>query len=1390
MGEAMKNNTQNRKMYLGLDMGTASVGWAVTDENYNLMRAKGKDLWGARLFDAAKTKVDRRSHRTARRRTHRKHARIGMLKEFFSEEINAVDPIFYLRLKESKYHLEDRDQSNQQLNALFNDPDFTDKDYYRLYPTIFHLRSDLLNKWEGKKDIRLLYLALENMFKHRGNFLNTSLSDEEDAFGEIAFEWQAFRERAEEQGASFPSDSEPDTIIDILGQKGISRSHILENLASALEIKKSNKKEYELLKLLSGSKAKMQIIYGEELISNEHKAVSLGFRESTYEEMSSEVRELIDANNFEIIESAKRIHDIGLLANLLKGEQFLTEARVKAYNQHKTDLELLKKVLKKYDQRAYHQMFRVMKEGNYSAYVGSVNYKSHKRVAKEKSVLRRNGGKGRSQEELYKTIKNMLKKFPQDDEDVIAILENIENEAFLNKQLTADNGVIPNQIYVQEMRQILDNAEEYYPFLTIKDESGLSVSQKIIELFRFRIPYYVGPLGKEGENTWIKTKEEGRILPWNLDQKVDLKQTREEFIKRMVRHCTYLKDEQTLPQKSLLYQKFMVLNELNNLKVYGEPISVSQKQEIYKELFERGKKVKIKQIENFFKQHGYVNKDESEFISGIDVETGFKSSLSSLGAFKSIFDKEELDDNDKTIVEKIIFWKTIYTDDKKLLKESIQETWPEMFSENQIKRMLGLKLEGWGNLSREFLQVMGVSKEDGEIRPLITALWETNDNLMMLLSDRYTYSETIQNHIQQAEKELSEWTMEDLEGLYLSSPVKRMIWQTLKIIKEIVEVTGKTPDRIFVEMSREEGEKGKRKDSRKQKLLSLYKGVKEDSRKWSDEIDAREEAAYRNRKLYLYYLQMGRCMYSGEVIDLHTLLTSNDIYDIDHIYPQHLVKDDSLDKNLVLVKKSLNNRKSGEYPLSHDVQRQNHSFWKALLDKKIISQEKYSRLTRTIELTDTERAGFISRQLVETRQGTKAITQILKQAFPGIEIVFSKAGVVSDFRKRYDMQKVRCINDLHHAQDAYLNIVVGNAYRTKFTSNPINFIREADKHGNKGKFRYHMTKLFDDDIIRGSETAWKASDDKNPGTIAIVKKVIGKNTPIISRRSYNYADGRNITQKDTVYSKHVITDVEKFLGVSTSDPALTNVLKYGGRKAIAGMCYTLVEYKIKGKLTRSLEFLPVYLGDISSIEDRVILNYLNKSIQYENKNKPVTDLRILIKDIRFNSLLKIDDCYYYLGGRTGNQLLLKSAMQFKINIEAALYLKKIEKAVGTGYFEEKDSNKEIIITKERNIELYDYILDKLKNTILKNRKNNIVSILQSGRKKFENTDIPDQCELFIGIINWLNGSSYTVNLKIIGGKATAGKCRINKKLDNLKEAVIIYMSATGLFERRVDLLDL
>ena len=65
-----------KKYYIGLDIGTESVGFAAADENYELLRLKGKDVWGVRLFDEAQTAQGRRSFRISRRRLARRNIRL------------------------------------------------------------------------------------------------------------------------------------------------------------------------------------------------------------------------------------------------------------------------------------------------------------------------------------------------------------------------------------------------------------------------------------------------------------------------------------------------------------------------------------------------------------------------------------------------------------------------------------------------------------------------------------------------------------------------------------------------------------------------------------------------------------------------------------------------------------------------------------------------------------------------------------------------------------------------------------------------------------------------------------------------------------------------------------------------------------------------------------------------------------------------------------------------------------------------------------------------------------------------------------------------------------------------------------------------------------------
>ena len=738
------------------------------------------------------------------------------------------------------------------------------------------------------------------------------------------------------------------------------------------------------------------------------------------------------------------------------------------------------------------------------------------------------------------------------------------------------------------------------------------------------------------------------------------------------------------------------------------------------------------------------------------------------------------------MMEDIIFWGTVYGDGRKLLKEKVEETYGTQLSDAQKKRIYGFKFSGWGRLSKEFLTMSGASKEDGEIKGLIQAMWDTNCNLMELLSDRFTYRDTLDEMVETAEKPLSEWTIEDLDEMYLSAPVKRMVWQTIRVVEELQQVLGCPPKRIFVEMTRSDGEKGKRTVSRQKKLLELYKALGKEGKSWSEELSGTSDSQLRIKKLYLYYLQMGKCMYTGENIELDQLMNDN-LYDIDHIYPRHFVKDDNIGNNLVLVKKEKNAHKSDSFPIENEIRTKMMPYWKMLREKGFMTEEKYNRLTRKTAFSDEEKAAFISRQLVETSQGTKAITKIIKQAFSDSEIVFSKASVVSDFRKKFNCYKVRCVNNYHHAHDAYLNIVVGNTYRVKFTVNPLNFVKEAKKNPNSDENRYNMDRIFDWNVRRNGEVAWLAQTKEKPGTIQIVKRYLGKNSPLMTKMAHEkYGE---LTRKITIWSAQTAKDgnTSSYIPVKMHDPRLADVTKYGGLTSVSVAGYTLIDYKVDGKRIRSLEALPVYLGKVDSLNEEQLINYFGDVLQRENNKKKISEIRICKKMIPRGSLIKYNGFYYYLAERSVNQIALTNAVQLCLSEKYMQYVKKIEKACATEFYEEKTKDRKLVISRIENENLYNILLEKSKNTIFKNKTGAFGKILENGKSQFISLSIEEQCKVLMQVVEYfrLGGN---VDLRLIGGSKNSGASKINKKISGAEEVLLISQSVTGIFSSEIDLL--
>lgn len=1149
-----------------------------------------------------------------------------------------------------------------------------------------------------------------------------------------------------------------------------------------------------IVELLSGAKGTLSKIFGNENYAD-NKIKDISFRDDKFDENRDTLAQELTENEMYVIDKTKELYNWGVLADILSGNDYISEAKVKSYVKHGEDLKRLQKTIKRLVPEKYKEVFKDgNREDNYTAYVGKSKTANEKSLPKSRCTRK----------EFGKYIEKILKEF-KDDSEAAAILAEVESGTFMPKQVSKDNSVIPYQLHLKELKAILKNASKHYSFLNEADEYG-TVSEKITSLLTFRIPYYVGPINTYHKKyAWSVRKENMEKEPiraWNFDSVIDLEKSAERFIERMTNRCTYFPEEPVLAKFSVLYSKYMVFNELNNIKVNGDPLDYDLKMLIYNKVFLQRSKPTVKSVTQELKNY-YGNIPVE--ITGIAED--FKSTMKSYIDFKLILNEKVDTVISEDDIDEMIRLITILSDEKAMLKKKIRDLYGDRLTEKEINSISQLKYSGWGRFSRKLLAgIYTVDKTTGEIHSIIDKLENGNENFMQILfNPAYDFKSQTDMAQRDYAKVKNPDTYMYLDDLYLSPSNKRRVWKTLTIVKEIVKVMKHPPKKIFVEMARGKDE-GNDKTSRKKQLEKLYQSVVKENIEGFDEIFGNlkneNDSTLRRKKLFLYYRQLGRCMYSGKILSLYDLKDC----DIDHIIPQSLKEDDSLD-NTVLVLKTLNEEKSNEYPVpSKVVSAEARQHWRALRAKDFISKEKYNRLVRTTELTLEEKADFINRQLVDTRQTTKVVADILSKMYSendsDTEIVYVKAHEVSRFRngayvtkselkreperfKDDKLVKVREINDFHHAKDAYLNIVVGNIYNEKFNHNPLVFLKNS-KTTDKNKNDYNLTRIFEKDVEKAN---WTAGCQ---GTILKVKKTLRKNNVLYTRALY---------EENTIFNKiqlvksgggtHPIKENDERYSIAGDKKGY----KYGGYPDVTGAYYTLIKCTFKKKTAIILEDIPVHIATRVKGDESELVKYLETQ-EYSN-------IHILLPKVMFNTLFKINGMYMTIAGRTGNYIYFNNAVALCLSDRDEKYIKKIVKYIDYAKRGGKANDAEAAVPAEdfglesgRNTELYSTLLGKLYNTIYDNKffmANRMKA--EEAKNVFGSLSLGDQAIIlneFLKLFSCNAECGHFKSTKIKGLDDVKDFIRIllNKNLVAYSEVKIINQSPTGIFESEVDVLEL
>lgn len=1334
-----------KKYNIGLDIGTTSVGWAVVEtENQKILRKGDKPLWGIRLFEEASKAEGRRNFRSTRRRYDRRRQRISLLQEEFKEEINKVDSNFYIKLQESKYVTSDT--INKTIKITDSEKEKLKK-YLKECPTIYHLREKLINNTE-KEDIRLVYLAIHHIIKYRGNFLYNSKGFNVNNLN--------IEEKIKEAFDTYFSyiNTEYDDYSSLLDIKKLSEALMQQSKKDAREEIKNvltesglfeNKIVNEFIKMMIGNKFKITTLLS---LEDSDSKLEISFDGTEFEDKYDEI-ESITLDKIEILETMKELYDTLFLKKLFKGsnETNISSLMVKKYNEHKEDLKFLKKILKS-DKELYKKFFK--NDCIYEKYItNNITY-----------------------DEFIKEVNNAISKvniadYNLSNEYVTKIAPEIANGNFMPRITSTENGKYPYQLNKDELLKIIENQGKHYPFLLNKTNDG---TYKIVKLLEFRIPYFVGPLVNSNQSkfAWMERNIQNvKITPYNFNEVINKELTAEKFIKRMILNCTYLLNEPALPNNSISYNNFKVLNELKQIRINGELLEINLQHKLIEELFKKTNgTITEKKFKDYLLSNNEFPMHGTELnITGYSADGAFANNMQSYIDFfgkNGIFEDTSYTIND---AENIIEWITIF-DDKDILEQKVRKNYPKL-NDLKIKSLLSKKYKGWGSLSSKLLNTKYyIDKKSNTKKSILDLMYETKENFMQIINnDEYNFQQMI-NEINNTNNDIEKLSYKVVEPLATSHANKRGIYQALKIVDEIVNYIGYEPESIAIEMARNEDKK-ERKDNKKKYIENLYKKSKDEIENYNKLQKELNQEEINSQKMFLYFIQEGKCLYSGKPLNIEDL----DSYEIDHIIPRTLIKDDSID-NKALVYRECNQNKAASYVLPQEYRNKyNQEWWKHLRKIGLMSAKKYHNLIRK-EYSEEDIEGFINRQLVETRQITKHVANILNTYYKNTKVIYLKAKLSHDYRDRYDLFKFREINDYHHAHDAYLAAVLGE-YKEKYLNKDVNFevVKELNhmliNSGNKDKIKYGY-------VINSLD------EQAHHLIFELSKKYMNEETGevIFNAEEFNKRIEDTLYRNDILVSKKTEIRTGEFYNQTKNSKGNKGIeLKknmptelYGSYTSLNPAYAIMVKYTKKNKTSQKLIGIPIYLTkqNDETIKDNYIRNILNISMNdsYEFTSKPIP----------FFSKLNWNGQICYLVGAS-DTVEVCNAQEFNYDKEFFKYHKlALQKLFNNKNLEINDN-----IYSNMLDEIIKYIVDKIEKQY-KLFGNLIFELkIMINYDNIESNSVENKENIIKQLTKLLNCKSDNANFKFLNNKFSSAFGKKNGR--TIEKFSLINLSVSGIYQK-------
>lgn len=564
--------------------------------------------------------------------------------------------------------------------------------------------------------------------------------------------------------------------------------------------------------------------------------------------------------------------------------------------------------------------------------------------------------------------------------------------------------IFPTSAYLNEAKRILATQRKFYPEIT---EAFI---EKYCTILTRKREYYVGPGTEKNRTDYGIYRTNGETL--------------DNLFEILIGKDKFYPNEERAAGNSYTAQLFNFVNDLNNLKIQtieDQKLTPKQKEEIIEQVKTAEKKVSLIQLIS------KITKTPKDQITGYRTDKNGKPDLHSMAVFRKVrkqFLTMEIDilhwpDELLNDLGRLLTLNTEKGEIRKQLTKDFMKRYPilnEQLVDQIIENRHIFAVSGNHKWHRFSLRTMN------ELLPEMLA---TSKEQMTLLSERGMIKQHKRDYLKMNELD-ARLISEEIYNPVVGKSVREAIKLFNELMKKYQEVRY-----VVLEMPRDDNEEKAKKELQKyQKENENEKEIalSEFQRKGFFSDAQLERALIKDRKLKtkirFWHQQEGKCLYSGQIITPVELLTNSFSFDIDHIIPQSVSFDDSLN-NKVLCTKEMNDQKGKQTPYGFLLNGNGQGFdrFKAMVNaNRLMSKGKKKNLLFMEDLNNIEtRKRFIARNLVDTRYASRVvlneIQQYLRAKNKDTQVAVVRGKFTATLRKHWNINKSRETHH-HHALDA------------------------------------------------------------------------------------------------------------------------------------------------------------------------------------------------------------------------------------------------------------------------------------------------------------------------------------------------------------------------------------